>query len=412
MDQTGRARNKQACQEDARVDDDKTAVGTAAPEDVDEGAEDVNDGAEYEWKTTGHEFLGRFVARPFGRSIAIGNISKWLPPDGDDGALFHVSHLDGDEEDLDQEEAEEAFEHYQKTGHCREEAKRKEDTVAHLLGPLALSAHRLLQLHPHCASLAQCDAATQAAARQATERARAALCALNETLQASLGLEVEAVEGEDLTKTKPEGQDNGTYHASVPSASATSRPPTVHHGQNEVVAPKAKGGRAQADQHQRLKHRELLVQAAPGEVGAGIGVGSRVQDSEGICGEIVARNGAWLTMRTDAGEERKMRKADIKLIAPETEAAPQPDKPEALAAPPQHLAGPCTAKVTRPWQLQAGAGISVGSRVQDSEGACGEIVARSGAWLTMRTDAGEERSIRKANLELITPGAPKIAKIR
>ena len=403
MDQTGRALNKQTCQEDALVDDNKTAVGTAAPEDVNEGAEDVNDGAEYEWQTTGHEFLGRFVARPFGRSIAIGNISKWLPPDGDDGALFHVSHLDGDEEDLDQEEAEEALEHYQKTGHCREEAKRKEDTVAHLLGPLALSAHRLLQLHPHCASLAQCDAATQAAARQATERATAALCALNETLQASLGLEVEAVEGEDLTKTKPEGQDNGT--ASVPSASATSRPPPpVHHGQNEVVAPKAKGGRAQADRHQRV-----VQKPAPGEVGAGIGVGSRVQDSEGICGEIVARSGAWLTMRTDAGEERKMRKADIKLIAPETEAAPQP---EALAAPPQHLAGPCTAKVARPWQLQAGAGISVGSRVQDSEGACGEIVARSGAWLTMRTDAGEERSIRKANLELITPGAPKIAKIR
>ena len=447
MDQAGRsdsepqALNKHACQEDAQVDDNKTAVGTASPEDVD-------DGAEYAWQTAGHEFLGRFVARPFGRSIAIGNISRWLPPEGDDGALFHVSHLDGDEEDLDQEEAEEAFERYQKTGHCREEAKRKEDTAAHLLGPLALSVHRLLQLHPHCASLAQCDAATQAAARQATERATAALHALNETLQASLGLEVEAVEGEDLTKTKPEGQDKGTasyIHASVPSASVTSRPPPpVHHGQSEVVAPKAKGGRVQAvgaprpfvcaipgcnkdytdqqglDQHQRLKHPEL---SAPGEVGAGIGIGSRVQDSEGICGELVARNGAWLTMRTDAGEERKMRKADVKLIAPEMEAAPQamaaPEAavelqakaaPEAVAAPPQHLAGPYTAKVMRPWQLQAGEGdISVGSRVQDSEGTCGEIVARSGAWLTMRTDAGKERSIRKANLELLTPGAPKIA---
>mgnify|MGYP006083719023 CR=1 FL=1 len=305
MDQAGRAINTHACQEDAQVDDEKNAVlGT-------------DDGAEYEWQTTGHEFLGRFVARSFGRSIAIGNISRWLPPDGDDGALFHVSHLDGDEEDLDQEEAEEAFERYQKTGHCRDEAKRKEDTAAHLLGPLALSAHRLLQLHPHCASLAQCDAATQAAAQQATERATSALRALNETLQASLGVEVEAVEGEDLTKTKPEGQDKGTasyIHASVPSASATSRPPPpVHHGDNEVVPPKAKGGRAQA----------VVQKPAPGEVDAGIGVGSRVQDSEGICGEIMARNGAWLTMRTDAGEERKMRKADIKLIAPETEAAPE-----------------------------------------------------------------------------------------
>ena len=54
----------------------------------------------------------------------------------------------------------------------------------------------------------------------------------------------------------------------------------------------------------------------------GIGVGSRVQDSEGTCGEIVEANNAWLTMRTDAGEERKVRKFTLKLIASETGAAP------------------------------------------------------------------------------------------
>ena len=48
----------------------------------------------------------------------------------------------------------------------------------------------------------------------------------------------------------------------------------------------------------------------------GIGVGSRVQDSEGSCGEIVEANKAWLTMRTDAGEERKVRKFTLKLICP------------------------------------------------------------------------------------------------
>ena len=42
----------------------------------------------------------------------------------------------------------------------------------------------------------------------------------------------------------------------------------------------------------------------------------------------------------------------------------------------------------------------------DSAGACGEVVARSGAWLTMRTDAGEERSVRKADLKLISVGEP------
>ena len=54
----------------------------------------------------------------------------------------------------------------------------------------------------------------------------------------------------------------------------------------------------------------------------GIGVGSRVQDSEGTCGEIVEANNAWLTMRTDAGEERKVRKFTLKLVASETGAAP------------------------------------------------------------------------------------------
>ena len=53
-----------------------------------------------------------------------------------------------------------------------------------------------------------------------------------------------------------------------------------------------------------------------------IGVGSRVQDSEGLCGEIVEANKAWLTMRTDAGEERKMRKMALKLVTSEAEAAP------------------------------------------------------------------------------------------
>ena len=38
-------------------------------------------------------------------AVAVGQITKWLPPDGEDGALFHVRHDDGDEEDLDEEEA-------------------------------------------------------------------------------------------------------------------------------------------------------------------------------------------------------------------------------------------------------------------------------------------------------------------
>ena len=39
-------------------------------------------------------------------------------------------------------------------------------------------------------------------------------------------------------------------------------------------------------------------------------------DSAGTCGEIVARNVAWLTMRSDAGEERSVRVHSLKPVAP------------------------------------------------------------------------------------------------
>jgi hypothetical protein len=48
--------------------------------------------------------------------------------------------------------------------------------------------------------------------------------------------------------------------------------------------------------------------------------------------------------------------------------------------------------------------------VQDSEGTRGVIVARSKAWLTMRTDAGEERHVRKVALKLIAPAADSTRK--
>ena len=62
----------------------------------------------------------------------------------------------------------------------------------HLLAPLAREAGKLLQLHPHCAALSQCDAAAQAAAAQAAEEATAALRSLRESLLVALGPAVEA----------------------------------------------------------------------------------------------------------------------------------------------------------------------------------------------------------------------------
>ena len=104
--------------------------------------------------------------------------------------------------------------------------------------------------------------------------------------------------------------------------------------QNEVTAPKVKRERAQAagaprpfvcvvpgcdkaymdkkalNTHHRLKHPHLPKLCC-------IDLGSRVQDSEGICGEIVEATGSWVTMRTDAGEVRNMRKMALKLITPQ-----------------------------------------------------------------------------------------------
>ena len=63
------------------------------------------------------------------------------------------------------------------------------------------------------------------------------------------------------------------------------------------------------------------------------------------------------------------------------------------------------AEATAPGRAGTGAGIDVGSRVVNKAGTRGEIVARSGAWLTMRTEAGEERRVlNRAELTLLSAG--------
>ena len=61
-----------------------------------------------EWLTTGSKYIGRYVKRKFGKqNPVIGVIVGWLPADGEDIALWHVEHVDGDEEDLDELEVKE-----------------------------------------------------------------------------------------------------------------------------------------------------------------------------------------------------------------------------------------------------------------------------------------------------------------
>ena len=66
------------------------------------------------WLESGHEWVGQPVLRIFAAvGPSTGKITKWLPADEEagEGALFHVVHdADGDQEDLEEEEARAAIE--------------------------------------------------------------------------------------------------------------------------------------------------------------------------------------------------------------------------------------------------------------------------------------------------------------
>ena len=51
------------------------------------------------WLTSGHEMLGKRVARLFGKACSLGTITKWVAADEAEGdpPLFHAEHDDGDE---------------------------------------------------------------------------------------------------------------------------------------------------------------------------------------------------------------------------------------------------------------------------------------------------------------------------
>ena len=64
---------------------------------------------------TGHRFIGERVSIIYPNGLtAIGTVQKYLPLDGDDEALFHILHDDGDKEDLDCHECFAAMERYRK----------------------------------------------------------------------------------------------------------------------------------------------------------------------------------------------------------------------------------------------------------------------------------------------------------
>ena len=64
--------------------------------------------------SSGHAHVGRRVARLFGSRLVLGTVVRWMPACRTSGepALFRAVHDDGDEEDLDEHEAEEAAGEY------------------------------------------------------------------------------------------------------------------------------------------------------------------------------------------------------------------------------------------------------------------------------------------------------------
>jgi hypothetical protein len=76
---------------------------------------EVSNSFEYDWQLSGHRFIGERVSLIYPNGLtAIGTVQKYLPPDGDDEALFHILHDDGDKEDLDGYECFAAMEQYRK----------------------------------------------------------------------------------------------------------------------------------------------------------------------------------------------------------------------------------------------------------------------------------------------------------
>ena len=65
------------------------------------------------WLESGSEWLQRRVATRHGDGVvSVGTLTKWVPADGEDEALWHMAHDDGDGEDLDEGEVEAALKLY------------------------------------------------------------------------------------------------------------------------------------------------------------------------------------------------------------------------------------------------------------------------------------------------------------
>ena len=85
-------------------------------EDEDEDEEDYVGPQDYGWLESGSKWLRGRVATRHDGVVSVGTITKWVPADAEDEALWHMAHDDGDGEDLDEAEVEAALKLYAEVG--------------------------------------------------------------------------------------------------------------------------------------------------------------------------------------------------------------------------------------------------------------------------------------------------------
>jgi hypothetical protein len=178
--------------------------------------------ADVEWASTGHELLGARVARAFGKRCALGTITKWADADvaESDPALFHMAHDDGDEEDLEEEEARAAVQLYAEHPAARkyeEKAAEGAEKQAAKAEAAAAKASKAAEKEAKAAERAESVSAKQAekAAKQAEKEAKAAKTAADK--------ELKAAEREERLAAKAQAEEEKAARAEEKEAAKAAR---------------------------------------------------------------------------------------------------------------------------------------------------------------------------------------------
>ena len=129
-----------------------------------------------------------------------------------------------------------------------------------------------------------------------------------------------------IKRTATAGASTAAGARRRPERQATKAPPPAPASSRSLVLAPSSAAVQPADTARRpFTLAPGLPDRAPGDrYGKEVAVGSWVLDEEGHRGEIIKRCGAWLKMRTDAGEEYSVRRRSVEVI--DSEAEPPPSR--------------------------------------------------------------------------------------